>query len=240
MYHLLRNPLRSSLPALFAILPLAVSLGAEEPKQSPPARNADVDIARLIEQLGASPLAARLEAEQALLKIGPAALPALSLARKSDEIEVRLRAAATIRQINERRIAEAEIHVLGVYRGGEKTRLVQVRIESADHPVVLVVCARETVHWQVRLAEGVELLKVIASGHFPQKVLGTDAAIQSSSSEGDDAPEIRDKAFYAYRKGGLLYEVMRDRVKELTGKEPSSFQGRYEPEGRPFVIGQAD
>lgn len=228
-----------SLTALLALLALAAPLGGEEPSRQSPASEVEAEIPQLIEQLGAASLAARLAAEQTLLEIGPAALPALTLARKSDDIEIRLRAAATIRQINERRIAEAEIHVLGLYQAGEKTRVVEVRIESADRPVVLVVCARESVHWQLRLAQGVELLKVFASGHFPQKVLGTDAAVQSSSSEGDDPPEVRDKAFYAYRNLGLLYETMRDRVKELTGQEPTSFQGRYEAEGKPFVIGQA-
>lgn len=209
----------------------------EEPSARPLADEAR--ISRLVAQLGAAPLADRLRAEEQLLEIGADALPALATARKSENIEIRLRAAATMRRINERRIAEAEIHVLGLYHAGEQTRSVEVRIESAQQPVVLVVCARETVHWRLRLAKGVELLKVIASGHFPQQVLGTDAAVQSMSTEANDPQDRSDKAFYAYRQNGLRYEIMRDRVKELIGREPSSFQGRYEAAGQPFVIGQA-
>jgi hypothetical protein len=182
---------------------------------------------------------ARQAAEEELLSIGVDALPALQSAQQSDNIEIRLRAAEVAGQINERRIADAEIHVIGVYESGAADGRVVVRIESAARPVVLVVCARETVEWLVQPAKGIELVKIIASGHHPQSVLGTTARVQSLSTEGDVPPEVRRQAFYTYRDSGLLYDVMRDRVKELTGKEPTSFQGRYDSEGKPFVIGAA-
>lgn len=197
----------------------------------------DGKISRLISQLGAPALVARQAAEEALLAIGKEAIPALEAARKSDNIEIRLRAADLAARINERRIAEADVHVIGVYEAGAADGRVVVQIESAARPVVLVVCARETVQWHVQAAAGVEVFKIIASGHHPQSVLGTTARVQSLSTEGDVPPEVRQQAFYTYRDSGLLYDAMRERVKELTGKEPSSFQGRYDSGGKPFVIG---
>jgi hypothetical protein len=180
----------------------------------------DGKISRLITQLGAPALAARQAAEEALLAIGKEAIPALEAARKSDNIEIRLRAADLAARINERRIAEADVHVIGVYEAG-----------AADGRVVV------QIQWHVQAAAGVEVFKIIASGHHPQSVLGTTARVQSLSTEGDVPPEVRQQAFYTYRDSGLLYDAMRERVKELTGKEPSSFQGRYDSGGKPFVIG---
>jgi hypothetical protein len=224
-----RSPWLSALAALLFFSPV---LPAVEPSGERARR-----IESLIAQLGAPALAARQAAEEALVKHGVDALSALRAARKSDNTEIRLRAAEVTAQINEGRIPEAEIHVIGVYEAGSADGRVVVRIESAARPVVLVVCARETVQWQVQPAEGVEVLKIIASGHHPQKVPGPPARVQSLSTEGDDPPEIKAQAFYTYRNAGLLYDAMRQRVKELTGKEPTSFQGRYDGEGKPFVIG---
>ncbi|HZL91575.1 MAG TPA: hypothetical protein VFB96_24610 [Pirellulaceae bacterium] len=232
MHSLMYPQLAFRLSAALAFLISAATLMAEQPPADLPNH-----IQKLIDRLGAPTLAARQAAEEALVKLGIDALPALEAAQKSDSIEIRLRAAEVAARINERRIAEAEIHVIGVYESGAADGRVVVRIESAARPVVLVVCARETVQWHVQPAKGVELLKIIASGHHPQKVLGTAARVQSLSVEGDETPEARERAFYTYRNSGLLYDAMRERVKELTGKEPTTFQGRYDAEGKPFVIG---
>lgn len=227
----------SWLLAVAAILGIAASLGGEEPVATRTTPDAAREIARLVAQLGAPSLAARQMAEEELLKLGVPALAALATAGDSDNIEIRLRATAVAGRINERRIAQAEVHVIGVYEAGSTDGKVVVRIDSAAKPVVLVVCAREAVQWDVRKSAEVELLKVIASGFHPQVVLGTNVPVQSLSTEGDHPPEVKDKAFYTYQSRGLRYDEMRERVKELTGKELSSFQGRYDGEGKPFVIG---
>ena len=218
-------------PIVAAVLTTA-SAGAEDASADP-----SPIIKRLVTQLGAPALAARQAAEKELLEIGLPALAALEAATKSENIEIRLRAEAIAALINERRIAEADVHVIGVYESGSADRRVVVRIDSATRPVVLVVCARETVEWIVQPAKGIEIVKVIASGHFPQKVLGTSARVQSLSAEGDDPPKVKQQAFYTYRNSGLLYDAMCERIKELTGKDLASFQGRYDGESKPFVIG---
>jgi hypothetical protein len=220
---------------------LAACLAAAAAPRSaadPPAESS-AKITHLVMQLDAPSLAARQEAEETLVQIGVPALPALAKARQSDNIEVRLRAAAIAAKINEQRIAQADVHAVGIYEAGAEDGRVVVRIESSPRPVVLIVCAWETVQWDVQLGQGVELIKVIASGHHPQKVLGTDAGVQSLSTEGDVPPEVRDKAFFAYLRPSLGYDLMCQRIKELTGKEISSFQCRYEGAGKPFVIGAA-
>ena len=196
------------------------------------------EIDRWIAQLDAPRLAARQQAEDELIKIGVPALASLAKARQSENVEIRLRSAAIAARINELRIAEADVHAVGIYEAGSPDSRVVVRIESARRPVVLVVCARDTVRWEIQLGRKVELIKVIASGHLPQKVLGTDVAVQHFSTEGDVPPGVRDKAFYAYLKPSIRYDEMCQRIKELTGKELSSFQCRYDGGGKPFVIGE--
>lgn len=213
-----------------AALLLCILLCANEPAAS------DAQIKGLVAQLGAESLDQRQAAEQRLLEIGVPALSALDAARTSDDIEIRLRAQQIAREINRRRIAEAEVHVIGVYEAGSRDGRIVVRIDSAKKPVVLVVCAREPVNWVVEVGSGVELLLVIASGHHPQKVFASGAEVQHLSTEGDHPREIQEQAFYAYRKG-ILYDEMLKRVKELTGQDVQSFQGRYDGEGKPFVIG---
>lgn len=193
-------------------------------------------IAHLVSQLDAANLVDREQAAQSLVQIGAAALPALAEARKSENVEIRLRAADIAAKINERRIAEADVHAIGIYEAGSDDQRVVVRIESAARPVVLAVCAWETVQWEVQLGDGVELIKVIASGHHPQKVIGIDAAVQSLSVGGDAPAEIRDVAFFAYMRPSVRYDEMCERIKKLTGKDLSSFQCRYDGGKRPFVI----
>src|SRR5688572_15832250 len=69
-------------------------------------------IARLIAQLDAPRLAARQQAEEELIKIGVPALAALTKARQSDNVEIRLRSTALAAKLNELRIAEADVHAV--------------------------------------------------------------------------------------------------------------------------------
>lgn len=225
---------------LHLLLWFGISVCLAEPVVGDEPSGLPARIAELVSQLDAPSLAARQQAEEELVKIGVPALAALAKARQSENIEMRLRAATIAARINERRIAEAEIHSIGIYEAGSVDGRVVVRIESAARPIVLVVCARDEVRWEIQVSREVELIKVIASGHLPQKVLGTDVAVQHFSVEGDVSAEVRDKAFYAYLKPSIRYDEMCERVKELTGKELSSFQCRYDAEGKPFVIGAAD
>ncbi|HUE69649.1 MAG TPA: hypothetical protein VMP01_02075 [Pirellulaceae bacterium] len=225
------RPLACRLLLIASLLCAPRLLNADEPAELP------AKIAQLVAQLDAPSLAVRQNAEDSLVAIGKPALSALAEARRSENIEVRLRAGAIAAAINEQRIAEADVYAIGIYEAGSADDRVVVRIESAPRPVVLAVCAWETVHWDVRLGAGVELIKVIASGHHPQKVLGTDASVQLLSAAGDEPAEVRDKAFFAYMRPSVRYDEMCERIKELTGKELSSFQCRYDGGGKPFVIG---
>lgn len=223
---------------LLAVLVLCppLSLWAEGPAERSDAGQAEVSITGLIAQLGAEELGDRERAETLLLELGAAALQALESARSSENIEIRLRATQVAQEINRRRMSQAEIHVVGLYEPGTPDGQVVVRIAAASKPVVLVVCARDAVNWQVEVDEGVELLRVIASGHHPQLVSAGDVEVEHLSREGDHPREVKEKAFYAYRKG-LLHDEMVKRVKELTGQDVQTFQGRYDSEGQPFVIG---
>jgi hypothetical protein len=106
---------------LFAILAPAAS--AADPAPAPTAARAD-DIPALIKQLGDDSPKVRDAASQQLRQLGPAALPALTEAQKSDDPEVANRAQTISRQIADdrnpapRRTSEASIDPFGLPGGG--------------------------------------------------------------------------------------------------------------------------
>src|SRR5262249_36708476 len=136
----------------------------------------------------------------------------------------------------ERRKAEAELHVIGLYEpagkvGADTEAAVQVTLK--DKAIFLVLCAHESVRWKVQVSPGVEIVKVLVGGCSPQQVTGVDVPVEYHVAR--QGPWGGDY-FYAYEKGDSSYEDMVKRVRGLTGKDVTSFQGQYRHDGRPFLI----
>lgn len=127
---------------------------------------------------------------------------------------------------------DAEMHVVGAYEGKyprprqfreELTGETSVHVARAGVPIVLVLCAYESIHWTVELDEGVELTAVILSGYKRQTVSGIPDSVKiiNCDRDGGSGPH-----FYAYKKNADF-----DRIplilRDLIGLEISSFQGAY-------------
>ncbi|MFO0899405.1 MAG: C-type lectin domain-containing protein [Pirellulales bacterium] len=143
----------------------------------------------------------------------------------------------------QRPAGKLELHVLGLYEGdtfkGDRG-FVAVKVTDTSAPLILALGAYESVHWQIEAAPGVAIEQVILSGYEPQYVSGlpegTSVADYSRGREsGEGLP-------YAYSRQsddseGPRYPRLVAGLKKLTGLEPSTFQGAYSPQRKPFVVG---
>jgi hypothetical protein len=194
------------------------------------------EIDGLVRQLGSDSFREREEAQRKLLKIGAAAKKQLREASKSDDKEVVRRAAAILDELRKQDLARAEVHVVGVYESRARKAVVEVR--EAKKPVILVLCAYESVTWSVQAAKDVEVVQVIASGYHKQAVEGVKVPVFTYSyDERSQGKDGRPFYFYTYDHDEEKYPNMVTKVRQLTGKKVTSFQGRYSFKKVPFVIG---
>ena len=131
---------------------------------------------------------------------------------------------------------EAEVHVRGLYESHGGKAIVEVR--KSKKPIILVLCAYESVTWNIHVDEGAQVVQVIASGYHKQTVEGVKVPVATYSADErsvgrDDKPLY----FYTYDHNEENYPNMEAKVRELTGKRVSTFQGRYSFKKMPFQVG---
>ena len=159
----------------------------------------------------------------------------LEEARGSSDPEVARRAGALLETLRKAARESAEVHVVGLYESRRAKAVVEVR--ATGRPIILVVCAYESVTWEVRPAPGAELLEVVAAGYHRQRVEGAGAPVTTYSyDERSRSGDGRPLYFYTYDHGEETYPNMAARVKDLTGKRVTSFRGRYGFKRVPFVV----
>jgi len=136
-----------------------------------------------------------------------------------------------------------EIHTVGVYHGGGRNggknhsvQSINVEVSREGVPVILVLSSYEPVIWKISKNHKVEIIGVILSGFYDQKVEGIDSTTKviEFTNIGGKKHAIKHRPFYAYSKTDKNFNIMRDVVKSITGKELTSYQGSYN--GSEFVI----
>lgn len=156
--------------------------------------------------------------------------------------------------------SDSELHVIGIYEGtpagdhdseawwfkcpqpatsechrtytSRRTpKQVKVHVSYQAKPVILALVATEATQWLVDAADGVVIERVILAGYGAQQVEGIRDGIPTDIYTHDPSPctSCRQdrRYFYDYRRS-------HPRLGEITGRKPSSFQGRYT--GIDFVI----
>lgn len=117
-----------------------------------------------------------------------------------------------------------------------KDATVPVRVMKSNDPVILVLCSYESVHWKIRPDKGANIAKVIVGGYHLSDVVGTKAPTEFHSYEHPNQKQY----FYAYKRNDQRYRRLEAALMRLTGKDISSFDGRYQYKGgKPFVAGGA-
>ena len=144
--------------------------------------------------------------------------------------------------------AGPEVHAVGVYEGmlpGGVARAarthpvgsVSVEVRDTGRPIVLILSAYQPVKWNVRVAPGAKLEKVLLGGYYAQEAAGLPPGVPvevSTHATGSAG------FFYAYRRGGESYPEFRRAVRERASLPVSTFQARYAYKGPPFVVGPGE
>lgn len=115
---------------------------------------------------------------------------------------------------------------------------VSVRVTATKEPITLVLCSHNSVRWHVRPDKDAKLARVIVGGYYVQDVVGTEAPVTYCVHDKPQRPNKAPTYFYAYKEDSENYPKLVEAVRQLTGKQIDSFQGRYSYEGGPpFVVG---
>ncbi len=113
----------------------------------------------------------------------------------------------------------AEVHAIGVY---ENIRGVKVTRENV--PIILVLTSHKKASWGITKTDNVNIVGVIVSGSGKQSVRGLAPNVKVINLSGKNR---NSNSFQAYEKYGKGFDKLNKQVKELTGRELSSFQGNY-------------
>lgn len=109
---------------------------------------------------------------------------------------------------------------------------------------MLVLCAYEPVRWDLKVAAGVKLQRVLLGGYHDQQLPDAPAGVPVDRYVYDDhlppGPDRPVQYFYAFRQepGDRDYGRTADAVRTLTGRPVATFQGAASYGGRPVVVGR--
>lgn len=213
---------------LLLLFPIGGLVRSEEPP-SPEATVDQAEIERLVKALGDADFAKREAAEQKLKQIGKSALPQLRRGVGSPDLEIATRCRRIFEILRVRGEGDRQVHMIGLYEA--TNGMANVEVDVPDKPVILVLCAYESVKWKVKVSPKTNVVAVIASGYHQQFVTGIDAPIYRSSYD-----QRSDGYFFCYKETGQRYQKAQEAVFAATNLYPRSFQGRYSSENTPFVI----
>jgi RNA polymerase sigma factor (sigma-70 family) len=119
-----------------------------------------------------------------------------------------------------------ELHIVGI-DWPKDDMPVNVEVRSTTKPAVLVLTARMSALWKLKLAEGARLKAVILGGQHEQDVEGVPAGIPviHRTYYPDDGSRRQDGYFWGSRGGSVDYREMVRQLNETTGLPVASFQG---------------
>jgi hypothetical protein len=109
---------------------------------------------------------------------------------------------------------------------------VTVNVSRGEKPIILAVSAYEKTNWKIIPQENVVIEKVILSGYHQQTVEGIKQGTPIEVYTYDSSP-----CENCYQGQGYFYSYEfppRDKLKQITGLEITSWQGRYS--GKEFSI----
>ena len=108
-----------------------------------------------------------------------------------------------------------------------------IDLRVADRPVVLALSAGKPVNWELRLAPGVRLEKVLLGGVAGQRVepLPPGAAVEDHTGAGRPADEL-----FCFNRRLKTFRQMAQALRRLTGLPVATFLGSGMPHGR-LVVG---
>lgn len=214
---------------LTAFLPNTISAqeSREQKAQKPPTQ---AEIQTTIDNLGSPVFAVREKAQAQLLKVGAVAKPLLLKALTSKNAEIRLRANAVLTVLRQAELQKLEVHVVGLYEGNKDNKA-EVHVRKSAGPIILVLCAYDSVQWNIKADPGADIERIILSGYHKQTVVGIKTKVTSQSYD-----ERSPSYFFTYDHDEKRFPAMVAEVRAQCGRGLTSFQGRYRFQRVPFVV----
>lgn len=121
-------------------------------------------------------------------------------------------------------IAGTREQVPHVRKAEREEKEIVVNVSDTTQPIILAFSAYDRTHWKVSLQSGVKIVKVILAGYHSQRISGIPSETPIETYTYDPSPCARcwqsAKYFYSYKSSP-------EQLKEITGLDPTSFQGRY-------------
>ena len=111
------------------------------------------------------------------------------------------------------------------FAGQYVQKIVKVNVNDVEHPIILALTSYESVLWEIKTANGVVIEKVILAGYNPQDITGIDIKVPREVYTHEASP-CKENCFQGQ---GYFYSYKDSpaRLKDITGKDPISFQGAY-------------
>jgi hypothetical protein len=104
-------------------------------------------------------------------------------------------------------------------------------------PVVLVFSSYWQCRWNVKVEKGATVAGVVLFGNYAQELTGTDAPVVYRAGRLPNGKRGPTSGFNAYKEtDDPSYKRIKEEVKEITGKEFTTFQGLYQAGPAPFVV----
>jgi hypothetical protein len=131
--------------------------------------------------------------------------------------------------------SDQELHLISVYEananhsyGNHPTGIAEVKITRQDKPIVLALSSYEPVKWQLQLAPGVQIEKIILNGYHDQQIAGVSGipveeySYQDTGNYLGNFPYRWESSSDSATDPGLVSQL-----NQLTGTPLTSFQGCY-------------
>ncbi|MGB3405264.1 MAG: hypothetical protein WBA77_21450 [Microcoleaceae cyanobacterium] len=131
--------------------------------------------------------------------------------------------------------SDQELHLISVYEansnhshGNHPTGMAEVKITRQDKPIVLALSSYEPVKWQLKIAPGVQIEKIILNGYHDQQISGISGVPVEEYSYQDTGNYLGN---FPYRWENISNSSsspgLVNQLNQLTGTPLTSFQGCY-------------
>jgi len=144
-------------------------------------------------------------------------------------------------------VGQPEMHFVGVYEGllpKNKKRqfrqhpegLVEVSVEYAGGPIILVLSSYEPVLWKLKVSKTADIRRLILAGHHKQRLEGLPKSVVIQQS-------FKGKRLRSLGLPGRDDEQMLKSIrllKQMTNTRPATMLGSYGYRGAPFVVGPSN
>ena len=125
--------------------------------------------------------------------------------------------------------AKPRLHLVGIHEANNNV----IEVKLQPHPLILVLCSYNRSKWTIHAAKDVKIERIVIGGYHQQTVVESPEGVSLETYSYDE----RTGGFHTYGPGTDGHTRAIERIKQLTGLEPTTFQGAYQVRNQPVVVG---